>query len=137
MKPLLFLDTNVLLDLLSEREPFYEDIARIFTMAEAGRIDIAASALSFATISYFLTKYEGAEIAREKLRKLRILCPLIALDELIIDKGLNSRFEDIEDGFQYFSAQKAKANYLITRNVQDFKQAEMVVMSPLEFLSRL
>lgn len=135
MKPILFLDTNVLMDLLSERQPFYEDVARIFTLAEAESIDIVASALSFATISYFLTKYEGAEIAREKLRKLRILCPLIALDESIIDKGLNSHFDDIEDGFQYFSAFHAKANYLITRNAQDFKQAEMVIMSPLEFLS--
>jgi predicted nucleic acid-binding protein len=125
------------MDLLSERQPFYEDIARIFTLAEAGSIDIVASALSFATVSYFLTKYEGAGIAREKLRKLRILCHIIVLDESIIDKGLNSHFDDIEDGFQYFSALHANANFLITRNAQDFKQSDMVIMSPVEFLSRL
>jgi predicted nucleic acid-binding protein len=135
MKPRLFLDTNVIMDLYSERHPFYLDIARIATLSETGDVEIVASALSFATSSYFLTKYEGATIAKEKLRKLRIICPAIALDESIIDKGLNSHFSDIENAFQYYSALSSKANFLITRNAKDFKQSEMVIMSPQEFLA--
>jgi predicted nucleic acid-binding protein len=135
MKPRLFLDTNVIMDLLSERHPFYMDIARIATLSETGDVEVVASALSFATSSYFLTKYEGATIAKEKLRKLRIICPAIALDESIIDKGLNSHFSDIEDAFQYYSALSSKANFIITRNAKDFKQAEIIIMSPPEFLS--
>lgn len=137
MKPRLFLDTNVIMDLLSERHPFYMDIARIATLSETGDVEVVASALSFATSSYFLTKYEGATIAKEKLRKLRIICPAIALDESIIDKGLNSNYTDIEDAFQYYSALSSKANFIITRNAKDFKQAEIIIMSPSEFLNTL
>jgi predicted nucleic acid-binding protein len=137
MKPILFLDTNVIMDLISERHPFYLDIARIATLSETGDIEIVASALSFVTSSYFLTKYEGATIAKEKLRKLRIICPAIALDESIIDKGLNSHFSDIEDAFQYYSALSSKANFLLTRNAKDFKKSEIIIMSPSEFLNTL
>ncbi len=137
MKQKLFLDTNVLMDLLSERHPFYTDIARIATLSEEGVIEIVASALSFATMSYFLTKFEGAEMAKEKLRKLRIICPAFSFDESIVDKGLNSSFTDIEDAFQYFSAIQAKATYLITRNAKDFKKPELTIMTPIEFLSTI
>ena len=69
MKPVLFIDTNIMLDLLGERTPFYNSIAKIATLADEQKITIVASALSYATVSYFLTKYEGVEKAKDKLRK--------------------------------------------------------------------
>jgi len=53
-----FLDTNVMLDFLGERDPFYLSSAKIATLADKGKIEIVVSALSYATVSYFLSKFE-------------------------------------------------------------------------------
>jgi predicted nucleic acid-binding protein len=80
MKTRLFIDTNVMLDLLGERIPFYNSLAKITTLADRGRITMTVSALSFGTVSYFLTKYENSEIAKEKLRKFKIISEICALN---------------------------------------------------------
>ncbi len=120
MKSRLFLDTNVMLDLLGERVPFYDSIAKIVTLADYGQVGIVASALSYATVNYFLTKYENYDKAKDKLRKFKIISEICDLDSLIIEKGLNSNFSDFEDSLQYFSALKSECNILITRNGRDF-----------------
>lgn len=99
-----FLDTNVMLDLLGERIPFYLSSAKIATLADKGQIEIVVSALSCATVSYFLTKYEGIEKTKDKLRKFRVISNICVLDERNIEKGLNSDFSNYEDSLQYFSA---------------------------------
>lgn len=63
MKHRLFLDTNIVLDLLGARDPYYLPIARIATMADNGQLTLVVSALTYATASYILTKYEGKEVA--------------------------------------------------------------------------
>ena len=133
----LFLDTNVLLDFLGERDPFYISAAKIATLADERSLQIIVSALSFATISYFLTKYEGLEKAKVKLRKFKIICEICELDELIIEKGLNSDFPDFEDSLQYYSALRSDCDIIITRNGKDFKKSELPVMTPDEFLNSI
>ena len=130
----LFIDTNVMLDLLGERAPFYESIAKIATLADKGEIIMAASALSYATVSYFLSKFETLETAKVKLRKFKIISEICSLDESVIEKGLNSSFKDFEDSLQYFSALKADCDILITRNGKDFQQSQIPVMTGEEYL---
>ena len=137
MKTRLFLDTNVMLDLLGERIPFYDSIARVATLADKGQITMVVSALSYATVSCFLTKYENSEKAKDKLRKFRIISEISGLDELIIEKGLNSDFSDFEDSLQYFSAIKSECSILITRNGKDFKISQIPVMTAEEYLSSI
>lgn len=137
MKTRLFIDTNVMLDLLGERIPFYSSIAKITTLADKGRITMTVSALSFGTVSYFLTKYENSEIAKEKLRKFKIISEICALDELIIEKELNSDFSDFEDSLQYFSSLKAECDILITRNGKHFKESQIPVMTAQEYLQSI
>lgn len=130
----LFLDTNIMLDLLGEREPYYISIARIATLADKRKITMVVSALSYATVSYFLTKYEGTEKTKDKLRKFKVISEICDLDELIIEKGLNSNFSDFEDSLQYFSALKTECEILITRNGKDFKASQIPVMTADEYL---
>ena len=132
-----FIDTNVMLDFLGEREPFYLSSAKIATLADKGKIEIVVSALSYATVSYFLTKFEGVEKTIEKLRKFKVISTICELDERIIEKGLNSDFSDYEDSLQYYSALRKDCEVLITRNAKDFKKAEMSVLTPDEFLNSL
>lgn len=134
MKTRLFLDTNVMLDFLGERHPFYDSIAKIATLADKGQTTIIVSALSYSTVSYFLTKYENKEIAKEKLRKFKIISEICDLNEQIIEKGLNSDFSDFEDSLQYYSAVSSDCNILITRNGKDFKSSSIPVMTAEEYL---
>jgi len=133
----LFWDTNVMLDFLCEREPFYISAAKIATLADKRELRVIVSALSYATISYFLTKYEGLKKTKDKLRKFKVISEICELDELIIEKGLNSDFSDFEDSLQYFSALRTECNIIITRNEKDFKKSQIPVMTPDEFLNSI
>jgi len=134
MKTKLFIDTNIMLDLLGERIPFYNSIAKIATLADKSQVTLVASALSYATVSYFLTKFEKTKKAKDKLRKFKIISEICDLDEVIIEKGLNSNFSDFEDSLQYFSALKSNCSILITRNGKDFKESQIPVMTADEYL---
>ncbi len=131
----LFWDTNVMLDFLGERKPFYISAAKIATLADKREIKVVASALSYATISYFLTKFEGIEKTKDKLRKFKVISKICELDELIIEKGLNSDFSDYEDSLQYFSALRTECDIIITRNGKDYKKSQIPIMTPDEFLN--
>lgn len=133
----IFMDTNVMLDLLGERNPFYEPIAKIATLAEKGKLTLVVSPISFATINYFLSKFENSKVAREKLRKFKIISEICSLDEQTIEKGLNSTFEDFEDALQYFCATESECELILTRNGKDFKKSVLPLMTPNEFLLSL
>lgn len=137
MNKRIFIDTNVMLDFLGERDPFYDAIAKILTLSEKGKLTIVVSPISFATVNYFLSKFENSKIAREKLRKFKILSEICSLDETTIEKGLNSSFNDFEDALQYFSATESNCKIILTRNGKDFKKALIPVMTPNEFLKSL
>ena len=137
MNQKVFIDTNVMLDFLGEREPFYDPIAKIATLAEKGNLTMVVSPLSFATVNYFLSKFENPRVAKEKLRKFKIICEVCALDEQTIEKGLNSSIKDFEDALQYFSATESNCDIIITRNGKDFKKSLLPVMTASEFLKSL
>jgi predicted nucleic acid-binding protein len=130
----LFIDTNVMLDLLGERVPYYDPIAKIATLADQREITMVVSALSYATVFYLLEKHESRETARDKLRKFKIISEVSEVNETIIEKGLNSDFADFEDSLQYYCAVNSKCNMIITRNQKDFKASTIPVISPEEFL---
>ncbi len=133
----LFLDTNVVLDLLGEREPFYASAAKIATLADKGNINLIVSALSYSAIFYLLSKFEDSEAVKEKLRKFKVIVKTSDLTDRIIDKGLSSKFTDFEDVLQYHCAIKLDCNILITRNEKDFKGSDIPVMTPDEYLKSL
>jgi len=137
MKDKLFLDTNVMLDLLGEREPFYDSIAKIATIADKGKVKLIVSALSYSTIYNLLSKFEKNEIVKEKLRKFKVISETSDLTDRIIDKALTSKFPDFEDALQYHCALKMDCNILITRNENDSKKSDIPVMTPDEYLKSL
>ena len=137
MKNRLFLDTNIILDLLGERDPFYNSIAKIATLADKGKVKLTVSALSYSTVFYLLSKYESDDLVKEKLRKFKIISEISDLTDKIIAKGLSSNFTDFKDALQYHCALKADCNILITRNGKDFKKSELPVMTADEYLNGL
>lgn len=133
----IFLDTNVMLDLLGERKPFYEPIAKIATLAEKEILTMVVSPISFATSNYFLSKFENSNIAKDKLRKFKIVSEVCSLDERTIEKSLNSSIKDFEDALQYFCATESNCEIIITRNRKDYKESLLPVMTADEFLKSM
>ena len=133
----IFLDTNVILDLLGERHPFFDSIAKVATLADQKKLAIIVSPLSFTTIDYVLNKYESSESVLNKLRKFKIICEVCEVTEETIEKALNSNFKDFEDAVQYFTALQSNCSIIITRNGKDFKNATIPIMTAEEYLSSL
>jgi predicted nucleic acid-binding protein len=134
MKTKLFLDANIVLDLLGERDPFYKAIARIATLADKGEINLVVSALTYSIVFYLLSKFEDGEVVKEKIRKFKVIAETSDLTDKIIDKGLSSKFSDFENALQYHCALLMNCDMVITRNGKDFKGSEIPVLSPDEFL---
>jgi len=133
----LFLDTNVILDLLAERKPFYESIAKLATLADQKKLILVTTPLSFTTVEYILKRSENAEIVIDKLRKFKIICEVCDVNEEIVEKGLNSNFKDFEDSIQYYSAVEANCFIIITRNGKDFKYSSLPILTAEEYLKSL
>jgi predicted nucleic acid-binding protein len=133
----IFLDTNVILDLLGERVPFFDSIAKVATLADQKKLAIIVSPLSFTTIDYVLNKYETSESVLNKLRKFKIICEVCEINEETIDKALNSNFKDFEDAVQYFTALQSNCSIIITRNGKDFKNSTIPIMTAEEYLSSM
>ena len=131
-----FLDTNIIIDLLAQREPFYKDAQALFSLADQGQIELQISALSFANASYALSKYHQVATAKKYLQQFKVLVSILPLDDKTIELALASEFQDIEDGFQYFTALTHGAQVIITRNKKDFKSAQLPVLNASEYLLR-
>jgi predicted nucleic acid-binding protein len=135
MKRKVFVDTDIIYDLLAKRDPFYFAAARLFTLADEGKIQIFISALSLPNIHYLLSKKKSEEEAKQILRKFKVLVHVTPLDEKIIDLALNSEFSDFEDAIQYFSALQYEVEILLTRNLKDYKKAQISVLTAQDFIN--
>lgn len=133
----IFLDTNIILDFLGEREGFYEASAKIMTLADKKKIQVYTSPSSISNVFYVLAKYENSKIALEKIRKFKLLCSMSVMDDEVVEKAINSDFKDFEDAMQYFSALASNCNIIITRNEKDFKNAMIPVMNAESYLLSL
>ena len=132
----IFLDTNVVIDLLDKREPFYHAAVSIFSLAYEGKILLYVSPMTYATASYLLRKH-GRDGMRLLLRNFRQLSKVTIADERVVDDALASKFVDYEDALQYYSALRENVEAIITRNTKDFANSSLPVFTPDEFLSQI
>ena len=133
----IFLDTNIIIDFLGEREVFYEPAAKIMTLADRKKIKIFTSPSSISNSYYLLSKYENTKTALEKIRKFKVLCSISMMDDEVVEKAINSDFKDFEDAMQYFSALASDCDLIVTRNEKDFKNAMIPVMNGESYLQTL
>lgn len=133
----IFLDTNIIIDFLGERENFYLPSARILTLADQNKIKVYASAVSISTTYYLLSKYENQNAAIEKIRKFKVLCSISVMDDEVVEKAMNSDLPDFEDALQYYSALASGCELFITRNEKDFKNAMLPVMNAESYLKSI
>lgn len=136
MKRTVFVDTDIILDLLTRRDPFYTAAARLFTLVERGEIKACVSSLTFANLFYILRKELSAPKAIEVLKKLRQLVTVLAVDDKILLLALDGGFTDFEDAIQYQTALSKGIACLVTRNTRDYRKPVITVCTAEEFLAR-
>lgn len=130
----IFVDTDIVLDLLSNREPFYIHSAKLFSAADKNEIQIHVSSLAFTNLNYILSKQYSTDQAKKRLLKFKTLVTVLAVNDKIIDLALASDFKDFEDAVQYFTAIENNIKVLVTRNLKDYKSAEIPTMTAEQFL---
>jgi predicted nucleic acid-binding protein len=134
----IFVDTNIVIDLLSRREPFFEEAASLFSLADKKQIELTVSSLTIANVSYALLRQMDSNNAKSILRKLRLIVNILSLDDKIIGLALNDNtFSDFEDGLQYFTAIENEQELIITRNLKDFKNSKLPVMTARQFIETI
>lgn len=129
-----FVDSDIILDLLSNREPFYIHSAHLFSAADKNDIKLFVSSLSFANLNYILSRQFSADQVKKKLLKFKTLVTVLSVTDKIVELGLSSDFKDFEDAMQYFTATENNIKILLTRNLKDYKNAEISVMTAEQFL---
>jgi len=134
----IFIDTNVLIDLLLKRTPFYADTAQLFEIAIRQKFPLVISNLSIVNAHYVVRKAGIAEAAaRTALQNICSTCEIAPFTVGITLKALASPFTDFEDATQYYCAIENNCDVLITRNANDFKLSAIPVMNASEWLIAL
>lgn len=126
-----FADTNILIDLIADRQPYSKFAIRLFQKAENKEIEIFTSSHSIATTHYVLKKHTSEEHLREILYQLMNYITIVPIDADVIKKGLRSGYKDFEDGLQIFCAASVpQIDGIITRNIKDFRDSEIPAYTP-------
>ena len=134
----IFLDTNILVDLLADRKPFSKYAVEIFIASENKKIKLFTSSHSIATAYYLLKKHKDDNSLRKTLLGLFEYVTIIPVDTEVLLKGLRSKQKDFEDAIQIYCATNVdKIDCIVTRNVKDFKGCEILVLTPDELCSKL
>ena len=132
-----FVDSDIVLDLLSGRQPHYNYAAELFSLADENSIKLYVSSLIFANINYILSKQLSPAQARKMLLKFKTLINVLAVNDKIIDLALASDFHDFEDAIQHYTAIENGITTLLTRNLKDFKKAEIAILTAQQFLKAI
>jgi predicted nucleic acid-binding protein len=133
-----FVDTNILVDLLADRAPFSKFAIEIFSKAENEKVKLYTSTHSIATAHYLLKKFIDEKELRKLLEDLLEFIIIISVDIDILKKALRSRHTDFEDAIQIVCANSiSQMDYIVTRNTKDFKGSEIPVLAPDELVKRI
>lgn len=134
---IILIDLNIILDVLQRREPFYEASARLLAAVETKVIEGFIAAHSITTLFYLIQKDKSSAEARASITNLLQFLKIAPVDQSTIDQALNLDYGDFEDAVQMISAVQCKAEYLLTRNITDYRPALLTVIQPVDFLSTL
>ncbi len=131
-----FLDTNVIIDFMGEREGFFDDAAAIFAMIEDGKITASASALTIVNCAYILKKAFSSDIMLEKVEDLCQMLNVTPIDRSQLMNAVQLKPYDYEDAVQYLSALPSHPDVIITRDKKGFNDLGILVMTPAEFVQK-
>ena len=131
----IYIDSDIILDLIQDREPHSKYATILFSMIEKGVVKGHVSSLIFSNLYYILRKRKSSKFAIDVLRKLKAVLKILTVNEKIIELALSSNFNDFEDAIQYYTAIENNIQFLITRNKKDYKEKGLIICNSKEFLN--
>ena len=134
MSQKVFLDADVILDVILERTPHHVFSEEVLASCESGINEGFASSLTLANIYFILRKNDHHAFAVKTISKIRAILRILPLTVKEIDEAISADFSDFEDGLQYFIALNHRISTIITRNPKDFRKSSIDVLTPREFL---
>ena len=132
----LLIDANIILDVLEKREPHYEQSALVWKLCETEQDEGFVSSLTFANLVYVMRKEMNPEQVKSVLEMLKLIFRFEGLKESDLVNAANLCWDDFEDAIQSVTAERIKADCIITRNVRDFKYSKVTAFTPAEYLAR-
>lgn len=128
------IDTNVVIDLLAQREPFYKNTSRLFTLASKKLITAYVSSLTLVTTHFIVSRELSETETRKVIRRFKSIANVLDLKDAYLNMALDSDFKDFEDAIQYHTALSNNLDAIITRNKRDFKKSHIPVYTTEEYL---
>ena len=133
----IFLDSDVILDYLTAREPFLNEIKIIIDCGIKKKLKLFTSSLIIANVHYFISKTENSKQAIIKIDKLTKFIKILNVGESEILESIKSKFQDYEDSIQNCCASNSGMDLIVTRNIKDFKLSELPIMTPKELVIKM
>jgi predicted nucleic acid-binding protein len=133
----IFIDSDILLDLILKRYPFYEWALGLFFLIDERKLSGCTTVHSLLNVHYITMKTVGEKSARASIKQLSAQINIIREDMSIVEKALASTITDFEDAVQHYAAASAGADFIITRNVKDYKHSAIPVLTAEQFLRQL
>ena len=132
-----FVDCDVIIDLLTHREPHFTDSALIFQRALEKKIKLFTSPLAIANVHYMVRKTKDEQKTRDAISKLLKIITITDMNQSTVLNALSSEMKDFEDALQSNSASLLACDYVITRNTKDYKKSDLEAKKPFEILQQL
>jgi len=133
----LFVDSDIILDLLFNREPFSDYTKILLAESDIRKIKLSTSTLAIANIHYIHSKQTNSAVTRDTLKTIVKIINILPFESDIVNLALNSPFTDFEDAIQYHIAERYRCNAIVTRNIKDYKKSTIQVLTPEQFLKTL
>ena len=131
------LDTNVIVDVALERQPYFGNSETVLSLVEQGQIEGYISASTFSDLYYIIRKDKGRNLTLEFLREISTFCQIATVNQDAINMALAANFKDFEDAIQYSSAVVNNLDAIVTRNPQDFPVATPRILTMQQLIQEL
>jgi predicted nucleic acid-binding protein len=131
------IDTNIIVDVALDRDPFFTQSEQIVRLAELNQIEGYISASTFSDLYYVIRKIKGKDWTFQFLQQMAMICQIATVDQAVISMALTTNFRDFEDAIQYSTAVLSQLDAIVTRNPQDFAGAALQIMTPDALIQEL
>lgn len=132
-----FLDSDVILDFLLDRQPYSDDIGQIIERSINSDLQLCVSPITITYLNYIIGRLQNKKQAHLKTKKILQLVNVENVCESTIKKAIKSRFKDFEDAVQNYCAIESNHTIILTRNIKDYKESELGILSPSEYTSQM
>jgi predicted nucleic acid-binding protein len=131
------LDTNIIIDVALERQPYVTNSETVLAFVEQRQIEGYISAATISDLYYIIRKQKGRNLTIEFLQEILIFCQIATVNQTVITMAFTTNFKDFEDAIQYSTAVVNQLDGIITRNPQDFPVVTPRIITPEQLIEEL